>query len=101
MILPHETWFTPDRPPYDWSFVRQPATLSLVAAAVLVAVAWRFMASRVPRPEIRLLRPLGRLAPWIPRLLAIHAGVSLLAQAALELLAPEGAAGQAPGRGGT
>ncbi len=89
MILPHETWFTPDRPPYDWSFVRQPATLSLVAAAVLVAVAWRFMASRVPRPEIRLLRPLGRLAPWIPRLLAIHAGVSLLAQAARgEYLAP-------------
>lgn len=89
MILPHGTWFTPDRPPYDWSFVWQPATLALIAAAVVVAAAWRLVASRMPRPEIGLLRPLGRLAPWVPRLLAIHAGVSLLAQSARgEYLAP-------------
>src|SRR3990170_7487913 len=82
MILPHGTWFTPDRPPYDWSFVWQPATLALIAAAAVVAVAWRLVASRMPRPEIGLLRPLGRLAPWVPRLLAIPAGGSLLAPAA-------------------
>jgi hypothetical protein len=55
----------------------------------------------VARPEIGLLRPLGRLSPWIPRLLAVHAGVSLLAQAARgtylapALALPEGGFGTA------
>ncbi len=54
----------------------------LVAAAFGAAIAWRWVGRRLPRPELPFLRPLGRLAPWVPRLLAIHAGVSLLAQAA-------------------
>jgi hypothetical protein len=82
IVLPHETWFTDARPGYDWSFALEPASLVLVGGAVAVAVLWRLAAHRLPVPEIGLLRPLGRLAPWIPRLLAIHAGVSLLAQAA-------------------
>lgn len=82
VLLPHEAWFTEARPPYDWSFAYQPVTLALIAAAVAVAAGVRVIASRLPRPEIGLLRPLGRLSPWIPRLLAIHAGVSLLAQTA-------------------
>jgi uncharacterized membrane protein YphA (DoxX/SURF4 family) len=82
IVLPHETWFTDARPRYDWSFALEPASLALVGGAVAVAVLWRLAAHRLPVPEIGLLRPLGRLAPWIPRLLAIHAGVSLLAQAA-------------------
>jgi len=82
MILPHETWFTDARPPFDWSFAFEPASLALIAAAVGIAVAWRIIGARLPRPELPFLRPLGRLAPWVPRLLAIHAGVSLLAQAA-------------------
>ena len=81
-ILGHEKWFTTDRPPYDWSFAFHPATLGLIAAAALVAVLWRLVGTRLPKPEIGFLRPFGRLSPWIPRLLAIHAGVSLLAQAA-------------------
>jgi uncharacterized membrane protein YphA (DoxX/SURF4 family) len=81
-ILGHEAWFTRERPPYDWSFAFHPATLSLIAAAVLIAIVWRLIGARLPKPEIRVLRPLGRLSPWIPRLLAVHAGVSLLAQAA-------------------
>jgi hypothetical protein len=81
-ILAHETWFTRERPPYDWSFLFEPATLALVASAVAVAVAWRLVGRRLPRPELPFLAPLGRLSPWIPRLLAVHAGVSLLAQAA-------------------
>lgn len=81
-VLGHEAWFTRARPPYDWSFTFQPATLALIAAAVVIAVGWRLVGNRLPKPEIRLLRPLGKLSPWIPRLLAIHAGVSLLAQAA-------------------
>lgn len=80
--LAHETWFTDDRPPYSWAFALEPATLATIAAVVLVAVAWRLLAGRLPRPELAWLRPLGRLSPWVPRLLAVHAGVSLLAQAA-------------------
>ena len=82
VVLPHETWFTDARPPYDWSFALEPASLVLIGGAVLVALAWRVVGHRLPSPELGLLRPLGRLSPWIPRLLAIHAGVSLLAQAA-------------------
>lgn len=82
MVVAHQRWFTPERPPADWSFVAEPATLALIAAAVVAAVAWRSVGRRLPRPELPFLAPLGRLAPWVPRLLAIHAGVSLLAQAA-------------------
>lgn len=82
MILHHEAWFTPARPPFDWSFAAQPATLAMIAGALAVAVLWRLAARRLPSPEIGVLRPLGRLSPWVPRLLAVHAGVSLLAQAA-------------------
>jgi hypothetical protein len=82
VILPHETWFTNARPPYDWSFALEPASLAIIGAAVTVTVAWRLVALRLPSPELRFLEPLGRLSPWVPRLLGIHAGVSLLAQAA-------------------
>jgi hypothetical protein len=82
IVLPHETWFTDARPRYDWSFAFEPASLALIGGAVAVALLWRLAARGLPSPEIGFLRPLGRLAPWIPRLLAIHAGVSLLAQAA-------------------
>jgi hypothetical protein len=81
-LLAHETWFTEARPPYDWSFATDPVSLAIIGAAVVVAVVWRLVAARLPSPELPFLSPLGRLAPWIPRLLAIHAGVSLLAQAA-------------------
>lgn len=82
VVRPHEAWFTEARPPYDWSFAFEPASLALIGAAVVVAVLWRLAARRLPSPELAPLRPLGRLGPWIPRLLAVHAGVSLLAQAA-------------------
>jgi hypothetical protein len=81
-MLAHETWFTNARPPFDWGFALEPPTLALIGLAVFAALAWRFVGHRVPRPELPFLTPLGRLSPWVPRLLAIHAGVSLLAQAA-------------------
>lgn len=81
-FLAHEAWFTEARPDYDWSFALEGASLALIAAAVAVALLWRPARRFLPTPELPFLRPLGRLAPYVPRLLAIHAGVSLLAQAA-------------------
>jgi uncharacterized membrane protein YphA (DoxX/SURF4 family) len=81
-VLAHETWFTSARPPYDWSFTWTAPSLLLIAGAVGIAAAWRAASRRIPRPELPFLAPLGRLWPWVPRLLAVHAGVSLLAQAA-------------------
>jgi hypothetical protein len=101
VTLHHEAWFTPARPPFDWSFAAQPATLVMIAGAVAAAAVWRLAARRFPSPELGVLRPLGRLSPWVPRLLAVHAGVSLLAQAARgtylapSMVLPENAFGSA------
>ena len=81
--LAHETWFTDHRPGYSWDFVTQPETLAMIILAVAVALAWRWVGRRLPSPELPFLSPLGILVPWIPRLLGIHAGVSLLSQAAI------------------
>jgi hypothetical protein len=87
--LAHALWFTDARPAYDLGFATTPASLAVAIGAVAVAVLWRWVARFLPRPELAVLRPLGRLGPWIPRLLGIHAGVSLLALAArLEFLVP-------------
>lgn len=83
MSLPtHETWFEETEAARDWGFLVQPLTLLLVGAVVVLAVAWRLVARRLPSPELGVLAPLGRLTPWVPRLLGIHLGVSLLALAA-------------------
>ncbi|MDX1448699.1 MAG: hypothetical protein R3246_06500 [Acidimicrobiia bacterium] len=81
MPFAHTTWFTEERPEYDWGFLLEPTSLALVGIAIAVTIGWRLAGRRLPRPELPVLQPLGRLAPWIPRLLAIHAGVSLIAQA--------------------
>lgn len=78
----HERWFVESRPAGDWSFFLAPLPLLLTAAVVAVTVVWRLVALRVDRPELAVLSPLGRLAPWVPRLLGVHLGVSLLALAA-------------------
>jgi hypothetical protein len=75
--------------PVRRGFATAPWSLAVAFAAVVVAVGWRWAARFLPRPELAVLRPIGRLGPWIPRLLGIHAGVSLLALAArLEFLVP-------------
>lgn len=81
MLFAHETWFTNERPPFDFAFLLEPLTLSYLAIAVVVALGWRCAAKRFRTPEIPQLSRLGDLAPWIPRLLGVHAGVSLIAQA--------------------
>jgi len=82
-VLPaHERWFVESQPAADWSFFFSPIPLALTGAVVLVTVVWRLLALRVDGPELPFLQPLGRLVPWIPRLLGIHLGVALLALAA-------------------
>lgn len=87
--LAHARWFTTSDPGYEWSRVLETLSLVMIVSAVAIAVAWRLAAPFFPRPELTPLGFLGRLGPWIPRLLAIHAGVSLLSLAArLEFLVP-------------
>lgn len=81
VTLAHTAWFTEERPEFEFAFLLEPASLALVVAAIALALAWRWASSRLPRPELPFLRVLGGLAPWIPRILGIHAGVSLIAQA--------------------
>lgn len=87
--LAHVRWYTDGPAEVVWEFVADPVTVTLLLVAVVIAVAWVVLGGRLPRPEITALHPLGRLAPWIPRLVAIHLGVSLLSLAvANEYLAP-------------
>ena len=77
----HTTWFTDERPDYDFGFLLETRSLALVAIAFLITFGWRWAATRLPRPELAFLSRLSNLVPWIPRILGIHAGVSLIAQA--------------------
>src|SRR5918997_1653315 len=89
----HEKWFVenPGTYPTDWAFALRPVAFTLIVAAVLATLVWRYVAVRfLPTPELRVLRFVGRLVPYVPRLLAVHLGVSLLAAALLLL---EGALG--------
>ncbi|MCL3861925.1 hypothetical protein [Actinotalea sp. K2] len=75
----HGKWFADHADGGDWGFFFSPLPLAVTVAVVVVTVLWRLVARRLPRPELAVLAPLGRLAPYIPRLLGIHLGVSLLA----------------------
>lgn len=75
----HERWFAELEDGGDGSFFLRPLPLALTAAVIAVTLVWRAAATRLPRPELGVLAPVGRLTPYIPRLLAIHLGVSLLA----------------------
>ena len=82
LALPsHERWFV-DSAPADWGFFLRPLPLALTLAVVAVTLVWRRLALQLHRPELPQLRGLGRLVPWVPRLLGIHLGVTLLALAA-------------------
>lgn len=76
----HQTWFVhhPDAYPLDWSQLTRPLVVAGLLAVVAVALAWRAVAVRVRTPELPQLHRAGRLAPWAPRLLALHLGASLL-----------------------
>lgn len=82
-VLAHEKWFVDDPAAFgaDWDFALATPSLVLIAAVAALALIWHLVGGRLPRPELPVLEPLGRLAPWIPRLLGIHLGVSLLSLA--------------------
>jgi uncharacterized membrane protein YgcG len=75
----HARWFAEHATGGEWAFFFSPVPLAFTVGVVALAVVWRLVARRLPTPEVRLLAPLGRLAPYVPRLLGIHMGVSLLA----------------------
>jgi uncharacterized membrane protein YphA (DoxX/SURF4 family) len=78
----HERWFVKDTSGGgDWAFFISPIPLALTVAVVAVSLGWRMVARRLPSPELRPLLTLGRITAYVPRLLAIHLGVSLLALA--------------------
>ncbi|NTW41796.1 MAG: hypothetical protein HGA44_18265, partial [Cellulomonadaceae bacterium] len=75
----HERWFADLADGGDWGFFFSPLPMVLTVVVVAATVAWRVAGGRLPRPELPFLAPVGRLTPYIPRLLAIHLGVALLA----------------------
>ena len=77
MTLPlaHETWFESSRPPADWGFAGETATLLLLAGALAVTLAVRLLARVWPGVDVPFL---GRLAPWMPFAVRMHLAVSLI-----------------------
>ena len=75
-VLPigHETWFV-EQPPMDWSFAFEAATLALLGLALVVTLAVRIAASRLPGVDVPFL---GRMAPYMPFAVRIHLAVSLV-----------------------
>jgi uncharacterized membrane protein YphA (DoxX/SURF4 family) len=99
-LLAHEKWFVDDPAGFDadWGFALAAPSLVLIGAVALLALVWHLVGARLPRPELPFLEPLGRLAPWIPRLLGVHLGVSLLSLAVQDAyLAPNLSLRDVPG----
>ena len=98
-LLAHVKWYVadPHHIPVSPSLLREPLTLALILGAVAVTAGWWLVARRLVRP-LPVLTPLRRLAPWIPRILGIHLGVSLLALAVTNsYLAPHLSLDDVPG----
>jgi hypothetical protein len=81
-LLAHAAWFAEAPSTFDLAALGRPATVAAVLMAILTALVWRRVAGGLPSPELRSLHPLGRLAPLVPRLVAAHLGIALLALAA-------------------
>ena len=59
----HERWFTENTAGGQWAFYLRPLPLAMTAAVVLVALVWRRVSHRLPRPELQVLSPAARLTP--------------------------------------
>lgn len=73
-LLAHELWFVDDVPAKDWSFLWEPRTLLLLAAALALALLVRALARVWPGLDAPLL---ARLVPWMPFAVRMHLGISL------------------------
>lgn len=74
--LAHETWFVVDDVASDWGFVGQTATLSMLAAAVVITVAVRLIGTRVWNGVD--IPAIASIAPYLPFVMRMHLGVSLV-----------------------
>ena len=98
IVLAHVKWYVGDTgQSANLGLLGEPVTMGVVAGAVALAAGWRLVGRRLPL-HVPLLRPLGRLAPWVPRLLGIHLGVALVALAVTNAyLAPHLSLDDVPG----
>ncbi len=100
MPIAHAKWFIDGSKHHqtDWSFFLDGRTLVLLAAALVVAGLWYVVGPRLRRGWLPVLTPVGRLAPWMPRLLAGGLGLALVSLAvAGRLLGPGTVAESVPG----
>lgn len=73
--IAHETWFLDERPPYDFTFLTQTATLTLLAVAVGLVLAIRVVNHFWDGVDVPAV---GNLAPWVSFAIRIHLAMSLL-----------------------
>ena len=98
-MLAHVKWYVedPHHAALDLTLLREPLTIVLIVGTLAFTAGWWLVARRLPTP-LPMLQPLGRLAPWVPRILGIHLGVSLLALAVTNAyLAPHLSLDDVPG----
>ncbi len=100
MPLAHAKWFI-DSSKHDqteWDFFFDDKTLALLAVALVVAGLWYLIAPQLRRGSFPFLIPMGRLAPWVPRILAGGLGVALVTLSVTgRLLGPGTVAESVPG----
>ncbi len=100
MPFAHAKWFIDGSQDHqtDWVFFFDPSTLALLAAALVVAGLWHVVGPRLRRGLLPVLIPVGRLAPWMPRILAGGLGLALVTlSVAGRLLGPGTDAETVPG----
>jgi hypothetical protein len=96
----HAKWFIDSSQHHqtDWGFFFDAYTLAVLAPAVVVAGLWYVVGPRLRRGWLPVLAPIGRLAPWTPRLLAGGLGLALVTLAVTgRLLGPGTVAESVPG----
>lgn len=74
-MLAHATWFEESTPPYDWDFASEPATLALLALALVATAALRMAARWFGGVDVAWL---ARMAPFMPFAIRMHLAVSLV-----------------------
>ncbi len=100
LFFAHAKWFIDGSKHHhtDWGFFFDAYTLAVLAPAVVVAGLWYVVGPRLRQGWLPVLAPIGRLAPWVPRILAGGLGLVLVTFAvAGRLLGPGTVAESVPG----